>query len=100
MARAYSLDLRERVVGAVDGGMSCAEAALLYAVSESSAIRWSRRKYQARIEPQRLSFIDDTWIKTWIKTNMTRLRGWCQKGMPLISPMPHGHWKTLTLIAG
>jgi len=43
----------------------------------------------------RLSFIDETWIKT----NMTRLRGWCQKGLPLISSLAHGHWKTLTLIA-
>jgi transposase len=57
--------------------------------------RYWWRKYQPRIEPTRLSFIDETWIKT----NMTRLRGWCQKGLPLISSLAHGHWKTLTLIA-
>ena len=45
MARAYSLDLRERVVAAVlSGGLSCAAAGARYAVSESSAIRWVRRK--------------------------------------------------------
>jgi len=44
MARAYSLDLRERVAGSVEDGMTCAEAAELYSVSESSAIKWSRRK--------------------------------------------------------
>ena len=44
MARAYSLDLRERVVGAVFGGKSCCEAAALFQVSPSSAIKWSRRK--------------------------------------------------------
>lgn len=30
---------------------------------------------------------------------MTRLRGWFHKGLPLISSLAHGHWKTLTLIA-
>ena len=46
MARAYSLDLRDRVVGAVLGGLSCEAAALRFGVSESSAIRWARRKRQ------------------------------------------------------
>lgn len=41
-------------------------------------------------------FIDETWTKT----NMTRTHGWCTKGMPLIDNVPHGHWKTLTFIAG
>ena len=44
MARAYSLDLRERVVEAVLGGLSCEAAAARFAVSESSAIKWTRRK--------------------------------------------------------
>lgn len=44
MSRAYSLDLRERVVAAVFGGKSCAEAARQFVVSRSSAIKWSRRK--------------------------------------------------------
>jgi transposase len=44
MARAYSLDLRERVVAAVADGKSCGEAAEQFAVSRSSAIKWSRRK--------------------------------------------------------
>lgn len=44
MSRAYSLDLRERVVAAIAGGKSCAEAAGQFAVSTSSAIKWSRRK--------------------------------------------------------
>ncbi len=43
MGRAYSLDLRQRVVGAVHGGMSCEEAAEHYEVSESSAISWVRQ---------------------------------------------------------
>lgn len=43
MASAYSLDLRERVVAAVGGGMSRAEAARHFRVSHSSAIRWTKR---------------------------------------------------------
>ena len=30
---------------------------------------------------------------------MTRLRGWCQLGQRLMAKVPHGHWKTLTLVA-
>ncbi len=40
-------------------------------------------------------FIDETWVKT----NMTRLAGWCQIGQRLLAKVPHGHWKTLTLVA-
>ena len=43
MGAAYSLDLRERVVGAIAGGMSRRAAAQRFAVSVSTAIRWSRR---------------------------------------------------------
>jgi len=49
MGRPYSLNLRQRVVGAVHGGMSCEEAAEHYEVSESSAIRWVRRERRCRI---------------------------------------------------
>jgi putative transposase len=45
MARPYSMDLRERVVGAVlGGGMSARGAAARFGVSESSAIKWVRRQ--------------------------------------------------------
>jgi transposase len=44
MGAPYSLDLRERVVGAVVDGMSCAETAEYYQVSHSSALRWTRRQ--------------------------------------------------------
>ncbi len=43
MARAYSLDLRERVAGAVLSGRSCREVAATFGVSVSSAVRWSQR---------------------------------------------------------
>jgi transposase len=43
MIRSYSLDLRTRVVAAVEGGMSRRGAARHFAVSESSAVRWAGR---------------------------------------------------------
>lgn len=43
MPRAYSKDLRERVLGAVDKGMSAREASRVFGVSPASAIKWVQR---------------------------------------------------------
>ena len=43
MARAYSLDLRERVVAAVNDGGSCRSVAATYDVSPSCVVKWSQR---------------------------------------------------------
>ena len=40
MPRAYSLDLRERVVAAVAGGESCRKVAKAYRVSVASVVKW------------------------------------------------------------
>lgn len=40
MARSISEDLRRRVCRAIEGGMSCRQAATRFSVSPSSAIRW------------------------------------------------------------
>lgn len=40
MGRALSRDLRDRVVAAVEGGLSCRQAAERFGVSAASAIRW------------------------------------------------------------
>jgi transposase len=40
MSKALSVDLRERVVAAVEGGLSCHKAAKRFGVSAASAIRW------------------------------------------------------------
>jgi len=50
---------------------------------------------QLGLDPARLVFIDETWAKT----NMTRLRGRALLGERLVAKVPHGHWKTTTLIA-
>lgn len=185
MARAYSLDLRKRVVAAVDGGQSRRSAAKTFSLS-ISVVKWSQRfrskgsaapgqvggqsspaagratrlhprasrgrapldaarsarrvrrtrrrgelrralerrsprrrtfkksvlpaeqdrpdvarrrarwkKYQARIDPRRHVFIDETWAKT----NMAPLRGWCARGKRLAAKVPHGHWRTMTFLA-
>ena len=54
--------------------------------------RWIH--YRDRIDPRRLVFIDETWIKT----NMAPLRGWGDRGKRLIAHVPHGHWQTMTFI--
>jgi transposase len=43
MARAYSLDLRERVVAAVAAGESCRKVASTFKVSVASVVKWSQR---------------------------------------------------------
>ena len=55
--------------------------------------RW--RRHQARLDPRRLVFIDETWAKT----NMTRTHGRCIRGRRLVAKVPHGHWKTMTFLA-
>jgi transposase len=47
-------------------------------------------------DPARLVFIDETATST----NMVRLRGRCPRDERLVGSVPHGHWKTITLVAG
>jgi transposase len=46
MARAYCLDLRERVVAAVVRGKSRRAAAALFDISVASAVKWTQRAYE------------------------------------------------------
>jgi transposase len=55
--------------------------------------QWKR--YQDRLDPRRLVFIDETWAKT----NMTRSHGRCPRGQRLIADAPQGRWHTLTFLA-
>lgn len=43
MARAYSQDLRDRVVSSVAGGRTCRATAALFGVSVASAVKWCQR---------------------------------------------------------
>src|SRR5450631_2739039 len=80
--------------------INCMSPSVALARHSASIARHSARhrgaaKYQGRIEPERLVFIDETWTKT----NMAPLRGWAPRGMRLTAKVPHGHWKTTTLLA-
>jgi len=55
--------------------------------------QWKR--YQSRLDPTRLVFIDETWAKT----NMTRTHGRSRRGERLVAKIPHGRWHTLTFLA-
>ena len=76
----------------------CASKKTLLALEQARADiarkrhRW--KGWQARLDPARLVFIDETWIKT----NMAPLYGWGPKGKRLRGFAPHGHWRTLTFL--
>jgi transposase len=48
-----------------------------------------------RLDPKRLVFIDETWIKT----NMAPLRGWTMRSERLKGYVPDGRWRTMTFLA-
>lgn len=49
----------------------------------------------ADVPPDKLVFVDESGART----NMTRLYGWGPVGGRVIDPVPHGHWKTCTMLA-
>ncbi|MEW5424887.1 hypothetical protein HNS03_23580 [Amorphus sp. 3PC139-8] len=55
--------------------------------------RW--KIWQPHLDPQRLVFLDETWIKT----NMAPRYGGAAKGERLRAFAPHGHWRTMTFLA-
>jgi transposase len=54
---------------------------------------WMRA--QARLDPARLVFIDETAVTT----KMVRLRGRGPRGVELVGHAPFGKWKTITFVA-
>ena len=84
----YSCDAR-------DCGSKKTLLALERARSDIARRRRRWLSWQAHLDPRRLVFIDETWIKT----NMAPLRGLGPRGRRLRAYAPHGHWKTLTFIA-
>jgi hypothetical protein len=47
------------------------------------------------VSPQRLVFIDETWATT----AMARRYGRARRGQRVVAAVPHGHWKTTTVVA-
>jgi transposase len=79
---------------------ACAQKKVLRATEQDrpdvTERRAAWRVLQAGLAPDRLVFIDETWVKT----NMTRPRGRSLRGTRLVATVPHGHWKTTTFLAG
>jgi transposase len=84
--------------GSSCGAKVCGSKKTLFALEQARADVARRRQrwqsWQGRLDPARLVFIDETWIKT----NMAPLRGWGPKGRRLRAFAPHGHWRTLTFL--
>ena len=60
---------------------------------------WRKRQAWLVAHPEKIGnivFIDETGINT----KMARLRGRCRRGRKMVASIPHGHWKTMTFIAG
>jgi transposase len=60
-------------------------------------VKEERREWkagQAKLDPRRFFFLDETWAST----NMTRSHGRCPRGRRLVMDVPHGHWKTTTYV--
>jgi len=80
--------------------MTSALKKTLYAAEQKRAdVARARRRWmreQSMFDPARLVFIDETCTST----AMVRLRGRSPRGERLIGYAPHGHWKTITFVAG
>lgn len=61
-----------------------------------AAARADLKAEQPALDAHRLVFIDETAVTT----KMVRHYGRSPRGERLVAKVPHGHWKTLTLVAG
>ncbi len=85
MGRPYSLDLREKVIAAVEtGGLSCRQAAAEFGVGVSSAIRWVERVRKTGSaapgqmgghKPKTISGEHRTWLLARVREGEFTLRG-------------------------
>ncbi len=84
MGKPYSVDLRKRVVAAIEGGMSRNQAARQFGVAISTAIGWMRRVEQTGSvapgqmgghEPKAISGEQAAWLSQRIRAGDFTLRG-------------------------
>jgi transposase len=84
MGRPYSMDLRIRLVAAVEGGLSRNEAARRFNVAISTAIHWVRRKQETGSvapgqmgghKPRSIRGEHEAWLLERIKRGDYTLRG-------------------------
>jgi transposase len=84
MGKPYSVDLRERVVAAIEGGMSRNQAAKQFGVAISTAIGWMQRVEQTGSvapgqmgghKPKAISGEHAVWLSQRIRVGDFTLRG-------------------------
>src|SRR4029453_15724056 len=84
MGKPYSVDLRKRVVAAIEGGMSRNQAAKQFGVAISTAIGWMQRVEQTGSvapgqlggqKPKAISGGQGTWLSQRIRSDDFTLRG-------------------------
>jgi transposase len=84
MGKPYSLDLRERVVAAIEGGMSRNQAAKQFGVAISTAILWMQRVEETGSvapgqmgghKPKAISGEHAVWLSQRIRSGNFTLRG-------------------------
>ena len=84
MGKPYSLDLRKRVVAAIEGGMSRNQAAKQFGVAISTAIGWMKRVDETGSvapgqmgghKPKAVSGDDAVWLSQRIKDGDFTIRG-------------------------
>src|SRR5437879_6088123 len=95
MGKPYSMDLRERVVAAVEtGGLSCHQAAAQFGVGVSTAIVWVRRlRETGSVAPGQMGGQKPKAISG-------EHRAWLlERTKAIETTPPHGHWKTTTFLA-
>ena len=66
---------------------------------QAARVVWRQRQARLPAHPERVGrivFLDETSINT----KMARLRGRYPSGQRMVAAIPHGHWKTMTFIAG
>ena len=66
---------------------------------QTARAAWRRRQAWLLAHPERsgkIVFLDETGINT----KMARRRGRCPRSQRMVAAIPHGHWKSMTFIAG
>lgn len=96
MPRAYSQDLRDRVINVVESGAeSCRSAARRFGVSESSAIRWLQRIRRvgdrrcagtgghrpSKVKPERVWLLAAIEVEPDVTLAALSLRLWQERGV-------------------
>lgn len=73
MARAYSLDLRKKVMSYIAQGGSKREAAKLFEIGEDTIYRWARRQKTGDLSPKKRTHfpqkVSSDTVRLYVETN-------------------------------